>query len=184
MTFLSFNLPFDTPPLLAVGGWLKASVCAMYGRTALVSETIGDLIDADACNALERAADRLCAERSIRPALVVHDLHPDFFSTRLAAQLAERQGIPRPCPCSTITRMWRRCAEHDVLEPVLGLAMDGVGLGCDGQAWSGELLRCDGAGFQRLAHLFPLRFPGGDRAAQPGGWGRRRRRHWAAGSDR
>lgn len=166
MTFLSFTLPFDTPPVLAVGGWLKASVCAMYGRTALVSETIGDLIDADACNALERAADQLCTERSIRPALVAHDLHPDFFSTRLALQLADRQGIPALPVQHHHAHIAAVCAEHGVLEPVLGLAMDGVGLGCDGQAWGGELLRVDGADCQRLGHLFPLHLPGGDRAAR------------------
>lgn len=166
MTFLSFTLPFDTPQVLAVGGWLKASVCAMHGRTALVSETIGDLVDADACNALERAADRLCVERSIRPALVVHDLHPDFFSTRLAVQLAERQGIPVLPVQHHHAHVAAVCAEHGVIERVLGLAMDGVGLGSDGQAWGGELLRCDGADFQRLGHLFPLRLPGGDRAAR------------------
>lgn len=166
MTFLSFTLPFDTSPVLAVGGWLKASVCAMHERAALVSETIGDLVDADACNALERAADRLCTERSIRPALVVHDLHPDFFSTRFAAQLAERQGIPALPVQHHHAHVAAVCAEHGVIEPVLGLAMDGVGLGSDGLAWGGELLRCDWADFQRLGYLSPLRLPGGDRAAR------------------
>jgi hydrogenase maturation protein HypF len=49
---------------------------------------------------------------------------------------------------------------------LLGLALDGVGLGDDGAAWGGELLRVDGATFARLGHLAPIRMPGGDAAAQ------------------
>jgi hydrogenase maturation protein HypF len=57
-------------------------------------------------------------------------------------------------------------AEHDRQAPTLGLALDGFGLGTDGQAWGGELLRLDGPRFERVGHLSPLSLPGGDAASR------------------
>jgi len=57
-------------------------------------------------------------------------------------------------------------AEHDVDRPVIGIALDGVGLGFDNTAWSAEVLLMDGSRCERLDHLSPLALPGGDKAAQ------------------
>ena len=166
MNVISLDLPLGASGVLALGGWLKNSVCAVRGSTAFVSESLGDLVDAERCARLEQTVDLLCVEQRIDPAIVAHDLHPDFFSTRLAERIAGQRGIPALGVQHHHAHIAAVCAEQGVTGPVLGLALDGVGLGSDGQAWGGELLRVDGADFQRLGHLLPLRLPGGDRAAR------------------
>jgi hydrogenase maturation protein HypF len=156
----------DGPPVLALGGHFKNTACVTRGGEAFVSAHVGDLDNAATCRALDAAADHLLAILRVRPAHVAHDLHPDFYSTQLAARLAEREGATLHAVQHHHAHIGAVLAEHRIESPVLGLALDGVGLGSDGAAWGGELLRVDGAGFERLAHLAPIALPGGDRAAR------------------
>ncbi|MDZ7590441.1 MAG: carbamoyltransferase HypF [Rubrivivax sp.] len=154
------------PSMLALGGWFKNTVCVTRGDEAFVSQHVGDLDNAPTCRALDETVAHLLDILRVEPAVVAHDLHPDFYSTRLAARLAGRYDallLPVQHHHAHIAAV---LAEHRVRGPVLGLAMDGVGLGSDGTAWGGELLRVDGAAFTRLGRLRPLRLPGGDRAAR------------------
>lgn len=156
-----------TTPVLACGAWLKNAACLLdaQGR-AHWTAVHGDLSDPAACAALE-ASVRALLQQHGPVAAVAHDLHPDFFSSRLAMDLAESLGVPAVGVQHHHAHIAAVVAEHDGIEgPVIGLALDGVGLGDDGQAWGGELLRVDGADGQRLGHLHPLALPGGDRAAR------------------
>jgi len=157
------------PPVLALGAWFKNTMCAAHGEVAAISPTVGDLDGVDACLAHERTARALLgwmAERGARPAAIAHDLHPDFHSTRFAAELAAELGVPLQPVQHHHAHIAAVCAEHGHGGAVLGLALDGVGLGEDGTAWGGELLKVDGPRCERIGHLRPLALPGGNKAAR------------------
>jgi hydrogenase maturation protein HypF len=162
----AIRLPRSGPPVLAAGAWLKNTVCVTRGREAFLSPHIGDLDNGPSCEALEEAAAHLLRILEVEPAACAHDLHPDFYSSRFAARFAREHGIPAFAIQHHHAHIAAVCAEHGHDAPAIGLALDGVGLGTDGMAWGGELLRVGGAGFTRLAHLGMLRLPGGDRAAR------------------
>ncbi|WP_407279248.1 carbamoyltransferase HypF [Aromatoleum evansii] len=152
------------PAVLAFGAWFKNALCLAAEGEARLGATVGDLDTPEACHDMDAWAEAMIAHRT--PAVVAHDLHPDFHSSRRAVELAERLGVPAIAVQHHHAHVAAVLAEHGHRGPALGLALDGVGLGTDGMAWGGELLRVDGAHFERLGHLAPLPLAGADRAAR------------------
>jgi hydrogenase maturation protein HypF len=163
-------LPTEAPRrVLAVGAWLKNTACLLHGAHARWSPLHGDLAEPAQCAALEVSLKALLSEAQAQGQpieAIAHDLHPDFFSTQLAHHWARELGVPAIGVQHHHAHIAALQAEHGIQGPVIGLALDGVGLGTDGVAWGGELLWVDGAQWSRLGHLTPLRLAGGDVAAR------------------
>ncbi|NLH80598.1 MAG: carbamoyltransferase HypF [Phyllobacteriaceae bacterium] len=156
------DLGVDGPNVLATGAFLKATVCVTRGREAFVSQHVGDLDTTETVKFYRETAGHLLDLLDVRPEAVACDLHPDFFSSRFAAE-APVDVLPVQHHAAHVAAI---AAEHGVVGPILGLALDGIGHGDDGSAWGGEAIRVDGAGWERLGHLAPLALPGGDKAAR------------------
>lgn len=160
------RLPRNAPPILAMGAWFNNTLCITLQGDAYIGRAVGHLDTPDACREHEKIARQLLAKLPEKPHAIAHDLHPDFHSSRFAAQLAAELNVPLVAVQHHHAHIAAICAEHQLDEPVLGLALDGIGLGADGTAWGGELLSVHGAEYQRIGYLRPLPLAGGDRAAQ------------------
>ncbi len=153
-------LGFDGPPVLAVGAHLKNTVCLTRAGEAYLSPHIGDLENAKAHSFFIEMIGKLSRLLAVEPALVAHDLHPDYRSTRWALESGLR--------CEPVQHHHAHVAsclaEHGRRGPVIGVAFDGTGCGPKGELWGGEILVADLLGFERVDHLRPLALAGGEAA--------------------
>ncbi len=168
-------LPHAAPArVLACGAFLKNRACLLDGNQVHWSALHGDLGDPAACAALLESVDALVALADGPIHAVAHDLHPDFYSTRVALGVAQRLGVPALAVQHHHAHVGVALAEnlpaHRSDGPVIGVALDGVGLGADGTPWGGELLWVHSADnahhWGRVGNLAPLAQPGGDAAAR------------------
>jgi hydrogenase maturation protein HypF len=156
------ELPVELPALLATGGHLKAAIALTRGRELFLGQHVGDLDTPGARRRyVENVAD-LARLLGVEPALVIHDGHPDYFTTRYA----QERGLPCLAVQHHHAHIMACLAEHGEAGPALGIAWDGTGLGHDGTIWGGEFLVVDGPHYRRIGSLWPFPLVGGDRAAR------------------
>ncbi len=162
------KLPFEAPPLLAVGPELKNTFCITNRGYAFLSHHIGDMENYETLRSFEGGIAHFEKMFRVRPEAIVYDLHPDYLSTRYALQRAERDNLPAIGVQHHHAHIAACMAEHglDGSQPLIGLAFDGTGYGEDGAIWGGEVLVADYRTYERLFQLdyFPL--PGGDAAVR------------------
>ena len=163
---LPVDIGRDGPAVLAVGGELKNTFCLTDGPRAFMSGHIGDMGNYPTLRAFERAVSQL-SEMRHRPVRLAADLHPGY-QTR---SWAERHAGGRPLDLIQHhhAHVASLLAEHGRLgEPMIGVAFDGTGYGCDESIWGGEILALgrDSHRFTRVAHLMPVPLPGGDAAVR------------------
>ncbi|MEN6448779.1 MAG: carbamoyltransferase HypF [Syntrophaceae bacterium] len=149
------------PEVLAVGPHLKSTVCITKGGFAFLSPHIGDLETPMARDFLHETIGRMQHIVQVKPDVVACDLHPRYYSTRVASQLGAREVIGVQHHHAHIVSCM---AENRIEGKVIGMAMDGTGFGEDGRIWGGEFFVADETGFTRAGHLKYLALPGGEAA--------------------
>ena len=163
---LPVDLDRDGPSVLAVGGELKNTFCLTDGARAYMSGHIGDMETLETLEAFERTVGQL-SEIRCHPARLAADLHPGYHTRGWA----ERHAGDRPLDLVQHhhAHVVSLLAEHGRIgQPVIGVAFDGTGYGCDHTIWGGEILKLgpDSHRFLRVGHLLPAPLPGGDAAVR------------------
>lgn len=158
--------PFRSPGdcVLATGAELKHTFCLTRGQEAFPSQHIGDVSRAECLSFFEETLHHLLKLLEVEPRIVVCDGHPDYLSSRLAERFARERGLPLLTLQHHAAHICAVMAEHGLARPVLGLALDGSGLGDDGTIWGGELLLVQPGQWQRLGRFSPFPLPGGEAA--------------------
>jgi hydrogenase maturation protein HypF len=124
-----------------------------------VSPHTGDLEDLLVHRAFEENLAHLARLLDVAPEWVAHDLHPAYLSTQYAADHfppARRIAVQHHH-----AHVASAAAEHGQVDPFIGVAYDGLGMGDDGTFWGGEVLVADLVGYRRVARFGLAPMPGG-----------------------
>ncbi len=148
--------------VLALGPEIDVTFSLLKEGKCYVSQHIGNTTKYETFLYLQEAIEHMMGiTRTSKIDVVTCDLHPQFFTTKLAHELGERFN----CPVLKVQHHHAHAAALAMdwdLDEYICIAADGVGYGADGNAWGGEILYSHGAEYERVASLMPHNMPGGD----------------------
>ncbi len=151
-------IPFQVKPSLGVGPFLKNTFTLANKSEAYLSPHIGDLDNLETLAFYREMMNKYQRWFKIEPELIVHDMHPEYLSTRIANDLSGKKVAVQ----HHIAHIAAVLAENSVNDKVIGIAYDGTGYGNDGKIWGGEFFAGTIRSLKRVAHLRYLPLPGGE----------------------
>ena len=147
------------------GAEQKNTFCLASAGRAWVSHHIGDLENYETLRSFTTGIEHFERLFDVNPEIIVHDLHPEYLSTKYAFDRDSRDdGVELLGVQHHHAHLAACLAEHGESGPAVGAIFDGTGLGLDGSIWGGELLFGGLGGFARVGSVLPVPLPGGVRA--------------------
>lgn len=152
--------------ILALGPELDVTFTILNHGLAYVSQHIGNTNKYKTYQFLQNSIKHLMSiTKTENLDLIACDMHPQFFTTKLAEEYSENLDIP-------LVKVQHHhahginLANDNNLDELIFIAADGVGYGDDGTVWGGEILYTDIKNYERLGHLQRQKMPGGDSCAK------------------
>lgn len=159
----------DAPAILALGGELKATFAMLRSGTATPSQHLGDLEEPATCADYRKTLDLYRDIFEFVPEAIAIDKHPDYASSGWGTALAAELGVPVHRVQHHHAHLASVLAENGVAPDctnVLGIILDGTGLGDDGTIWGAEFLLGGYRAYQRVGHFAPVGLAGGAAAVR------------------
>ncbi len=156
----------QAPQLLAFGGQLKATFCLLRNGEAILSQHQGDLENAASFDDYRANLALFANLFEHAPKALVADMHPEYASSKLARTYAT--GLLPLIQAQHHHAHVAACLAENLYPlgapPVLGVVLDGLGFGDNGEIWGGEFLLADYREYNRLGALKPAPMLGGNKA--------------------
>lgn len=162
----TINYDVNDSNVLALGPELDVTFSIAKDNIVYPSQHIGNTNKPKTLEFLKQAIENMERITKIKEFdIIACDLHPHFFTTRLAYDLAEKFGA-EVMPIQHHHAHSVALANDHSIEEMIVITADGVGYGSDGTSWGGEILYTNINSFERLGHLQSQLMPGGDMATR------------------
>jgi hydrogenase maturation protein HypF len=147
--------------VLACGSELKSTGAVLANGTVYCSQHIGDMSSTETNTAHTEAMARLVALYGAQDPVVAADMHPDFFAR-------SREIYKASTAIQHHHAHMAACMVDNGLPDgtYLGVVLDGVGFGSDGQLWGSEFLVGGYRTVRRVSSLRGVPLIGGDAAVR------------------
>ncbi|MDO5850561.1 MAG: carbamoyltransferase HypF [Methanobacteriaceae archaeon] len=176
------NPKFDDLNILSLGPELDVTFTLLKQSKAYTSQHIGNTNKFRTYQFLQEAIKHMMnITKTNHFDAIACDLHPQFFTTKLAKELAEKYNCPliqvqhhHAHGIALVNDHINNKNEYETNEnkiynetnetnqDMVIIAADGVGYGDDGGAWGGEILYTNIKDYERIGSLMPQNMPGGD----------------------
>jgi len=156
--------------VLAFGALLQNTAAIMFEDKIVLTQYIGDCDDLETLEDLEKYLYRILRMLKIdlfsSNIAIACDLHPHYDTTRIAEDFSEKYNAP----LIRVQHHWAHIASAMAdlgfrdYDTVIGIAIDGVGYGDDGNIWGCEIMYVNYRDYRRAGHLRYVKMLGGDLA--------------------
>ncbi|MFZ9000416.1 MAG: carbamoyltransferase HypF [Bacteriovoracaceae bacterium] len=159
--YAPMQFPFNSKPMIALGGDLKNSFGISNGHIAAIFGYIGNLHHPKTFNDFKLYLNKAINLFDIQNPTLICDKHPDYLSHQYAHKLE--------CPIVEVPHHLAHGASvmmENNLKKCLAICFDGTGYGDDGTIWGGEglFIDYDNRSYKRLFSLTPWPLLGGEKA--------------------
>jgi hydrogenase maturation protein HypF len=155
--------------VLAMGALLKSTFAIWQNGRCHISQFLGDTTELEAQLSFEKTVRHFQQLLQFTPDVILLDKHPAYYSTLLGKEMAQKLDVPTYAVQHHEAHLWAVLGENDLLQAkrkVLGVVLDGTGMGNDGAIWGGEFFLFNEGTMKRQYHLGYIPHILGDKMAR------------------